>query len=234
MSRPGQNMFTLLMLAPLITLSASTGVALFSGLTTALVLLVSTALFYVVQRLVLAASQETVPAGTRLPLVMLVLSVVTSLTVLLAQRWFYEAALLTGIWLPLISANLVVVRQLLTVDYSRPVLQTITETLKLAMLIITALTALALCRELAGNGRVLSNMHLFMDSIPAQGIDVIPGWPRLKLFEMVPGALLLLSLFLAIKRLAAKRMWSSRHPQLPAVSGQPDSSLRVRVTGKIS
>ena len=229
MSRPGQNMFTLLMLAPLISLSSSTGIALFSGLSTALVLMVSTIVFYLVQRFVVAANSPAATVDTRLPSVMLVLSVTTSITVLLAQRWFYEATLLTGIWLPLISANLVVVRQLLMVDYSRPALQTVAETLKLAVVIIAALTGLALCRELAGNGRVLSNMHLFLDNMPAQGFEVIPGWPRLKLFEMAPGALLLLSLFLA-----GNRMWNARHQKLSAGSGQPDSSLRVRVTGKIS
>lgn len=225
---------TLLMLSPLVAGTGSSGTALFLGLVSAGVLCVSTALLYLLQRLMAVRatgtdSAATVSTAMQLPLLMLVLSVTTSLVMLLLQRWFYEASLLTGIWLPLISANLLLVRQLLSVDSSQPIVYCLADAFKLGIVIVLALTGLALCRELLGNGLVLSNMHLFSDAMPAQGIELLPGWPRLKLFEMAPGALLLLAL-----ALAARRFWQARYPRPPADSGRPDPDRRVRVTGKIS
>ncbi|HLT63936.1 MAG TPA: Rnf-Nqr domain containing protein [Pseudohongiella sp.] len=228
MNSVNRQSLTVLLLAPLVAASSTSGLALFLGAGSAVVLLAATALLYLLQRFVFDTQADADGSLPGFALLMLVLSSVTTLLILLSQRWFYEAYLLTGIWLPLISANLLVVRQLMLVDNTRPFLPTMLDALRTGIMMILALTAFALCRELLTGGRILLNMHLFTD-IPARGIEVFEGWPRLKLFEMAPGALLLLALILA-----GKRLWQSRHSAPPAPAGAPENSLRVRVTGKIS
>lgn len=234
MTVSSRSAVTVLMLAPLIAGTSSTGVALFLGLVSAIVLLVSTTVLLVLQRLI-APQSEAVDgaaksnASLNFPLLMLVLSVTTSLLILVLQRWFYAATLITGIWLPLISANLLLVRQLMAVEGRDSVLKLTMQSLQMGAIIVLAFTGLALCRELLGHGHILGNMHLFTDAIPAHGIEVLPNWPRLKLFEMAPGALLLLAVLLALHR-----QWQLRHPAPPAGSGTPEPDRRVRVTGKIS
>lgn len=234
MTADNRQTISLLMLSPLVAGTGSSGTALFLGLGSTIVLLAATAILYLLlpaarDQQATTGSRSTVVTPVNFPMLMLVLSVSTSLLMLALQRWFYEATLLTGLWLPLISANLLIVRQLLTVDGTRPFARTMAQSLKLCVFVVSALIGLALCRELLGSGRILMNMHLFTDTITAQGIAVFPDWPRLKLFEMAPGALLLLALILA-----GQRVWQSRHPMPRVETSTPDSSRRVRVTGKIT
>lgn len=216
-----------LSLASLIAASTSSGLALLIGLSSWLVLLICSAVLWLVrpwlQKEALFARADS--ALTLTCVALLLACVVTVLSVII-QINRYEAFTLAGIWLPLIASNALIFMHLLGAWQSKD-----TKVLSAAWVCGAQYTAvllmLAVLRELLGSGTILTNLHVFFPTFPETGITIINNYPRLKLFGFQAGGLLVLGLALAwIKQLRR------RNSQL-VMTRLPSDKKRVRVTGQI-
>jgi Na+-translocating ferredoxin:NAD+ oxidoreductase RnfE subunit len=217
----------LLSLASLVAVSTSSGLALLIGLTSWVVLLISTLVLCVIspvlrkEALLLNASSAFTMA-----VVAALLSCIVAVLIVILQLFRYEATLVAGIWLPLIASNALIYMHLLAAWE-----QTAGRAVKTACwsgaYYCAALTVLAVLREFLSSGTVLSDLHLLNPAWSESGIVIIRDYPHLSLFSMVCGGLVVAGLLLALIN-------SIRLAQ-PALPDQrlPTDEKRVRVTGRI-
>ncbi|MDP2286777.1 MAG: Rnf-Nqr domain containing protein [Pseudohongiella sp.] len=217
----------LLSLTSLISASTSSGLALFIGLTSCLVLLVCSVILWLVrpwlQKDALLARADS--ALTLAFIALLLASVVSSVSVII-QMTRFEAFAAAGIWLPLIASNALIYMHLL-----RSWESTETHMVGAAMVrgaqFTAVLLVLALLREVLGLGSILTNMQLLLPSLPQNGLSIFDNYPRLKVFALPAGGLLVLSLVLALIEQLRLRKPHLGHTRLPS------DEKRVRVTGRI-
>lgn len=217
----------LLSLASLISASTSSGLALFIGLTSCLVLLVCSVILWLVrpwlQKDALLARADS--ALTLAFIALLLASVVSSVSVII-QMTRFEAFAAAGIWLPLIASNALIYMHLL-----RSWESTETNMVGAAMVrgaqFTAVLLVLALLREVLGHGSILTNLQLLLPSLPQSGVSIFDNYPRLKVFALPAGGLLVLGLVLALIEQLRLRKPRLGHTRLPS------DEKRVRVTGRI-
>lgn len=228
MMQPSGLSLIVLSLASLIAASTSSGLALLIGMSSWLVLLISSAVICLLRPwLRKEASLARADSTLTLCFIALLVASVVSLLSLVIQVSRYEAMTLAGIWLPLIASNGLIYMHLVSEwDASGKVLMRSAWVRGAQFTVILLL--LALVRELLGTGSILTNLHVFFSSMSATGVEVIDNYPRLKLFGFPTGGLLVLGLGLAFIQ------WLRlRRPEV-AKTVLPSEEKRVRVTGRIS
>jgi len=216
-----------LSLASLVAVSTSTGLALLIGLSSWIVLLVSTLALFAVAP---ALRKETLLFDARsvftMAVVAALLSSIVALLIVILQLFRYEATLHAGIWLPLIASNALIYMHLLGV-WEQPDGRSVKTAFWCGAYYCAALTVLAVLREFLSSGTVLSDLHLLNPAWPETGIVFIRDYPHLKLFSMVCGGLVIAGLLLALIN------WIRLdQPALPD-KRLPTDEKRVRVTGRI-
>lgn len=220
------TVLVLLSLPSLIAASTSTGLALLTGLSSWAVLLICTGILRLVTP-VLRRQPLLISAGSAFTLcvVAALLGTVVTLLNLTLQLFRYEATLIAGVWLPLIASNAFIYMHLLGV-WERADSSVISTALWRGALYCSVLLVLAVVREFLGSGMVFSNLHLLNPEWSEAGVVVI-DYPRLKLFAMPAGGLLVVSMMLALINLIKSQ-------QRPAPDlRRPAENKRVRVTGRI-
>lgn len=226
-SRGTVSSVVVLSLASLIAASSSSGLALLIGLSSWAVLLICTAVLCVLAP-VLRKEPLLLNAGSAFTLSIvaaLLATVVTILSVTL-QFFRYEASVITGLWLPLIASNALIYLHLLG-TWEQADAAAIKAALWRGALFCTVLLGLAVLRELLGTGVVLRNLHLLNPAWSEAGIVIISDYPRLKLFAMSSGGLVVTGMMLALFN------WI-KSQQTPVPDHRtPAEDKRVRVTGRI-
>ena len=216
-----------LSLASLIAASSSSGLALLIGMSSWAVLLICTAVLCLVAPM-LRKEPLLLDAGSAFTLsfvAALLATIVTILNVTL-QLLRYEAIVFAGLWLPLIASNALIYMHLLG-TWEQADAAAIKVALWRGALFCSVLLGLAVMRELLGTGVVLSNLHLLNPAWSESGIVIISDYPRLKLFAMSSGGLLVTAMMLALIN------WI-RSQQTPVSDRRtPAEDKRVRVTGRI-
>ncbi|TFH73361.1 hypothetical protein E3V39_09085 [Gammaproteobacteria bacterium LSUCC0112] len=228
MMQPSRLSLIVLSLASLIAASTSSGLALLIGISSWLVLLISSAVISLLRPwLRKEASLARADSTLTLCFIALLVASVVSLLSLVIQVSRYEAMTLAGIWLPLIASNGLIYMHLVSAwDASAKVLLCSAWVRGAQFTVVMLL--LALVRELLGTGSILTNMHVFFSTFSASGIIVISNYPRLKLFALPTGGLLVLGLSLALIQ------WMQLRRLVVAKTVLPSEEKRVRVTGRIS
>lgn len=217
----------LLSLASLVAVSTSTGLALLVGLSSWVVLLISTLVLSAISPVL---RKEALLLNARSAFTMAVvaalLSCIVAMLIVILQLFRYEATLFAGIWLPLIASNALIYMHLLGV-WEQPAGRSVKTAFWCGAYYCAALTVLAVLREFLSSGTVLSDLHLLNPAWSETGIVIIRDYPHIKLFSMVCGGLVVAGLLLALIN-------SFRRDQ-PALPDQrlPSDEKRVRVTGRI-
>jgi Na+-translocating ferredoxin:NAD+ oxidoreductase RnfE subunit len=217
----------LLSLASLVAVSTSTGLALLVGLSSWVVMLISTLVMSAVSPL-LRKEALLLKAGSAftMAVVAALLSCIVVVLIVILQLFRYEATLVAGIWLPLIASNALIYMHLLGA-WEQPTGRAVRAAFWRGAYYCAALIALAVLREFFSSATVLGDLHLLNPAWSETGIVIIRDYPHLKLFSMVCGGLVLAGLLLALIN-------CSRGDQ-PAMPDQrlPTDEKRVRVTGRI-
>lgn len=217
-----------LSLASMIAASTSSGLALLIGMSSWLVLLISSAFICLLRPwLRKETSLEHGDSTLTLCFIALLVASVVTLVNFVIQVERYEAMTLAGIWLPLIVSNGLIYMHLVSAwDASGKVLMRSAWVRGAQFTVVMLL--LALVRELLGTGSILTNLHVLFPSFSATGIEVVDNFPRLKLFGFPTGGLLVLGLGLAFIQ------WLRLSRPVVAKTVLPAEEKRVRVTGRIS
>ncbi|GEM_PF-2994872 len=217
----------LLSLASLISASTSSGLALFIGLTSCLVLLISSTLVWLgrpwLQKEALLARADS---ALTVAVVALLLASVVSLVSVIIQMTRFEAFVTAGIWLPLIASNALIYMHLLRSWESFETNMVGTAMVR-GIQFTAVLLVLALLREVLGHGSILTNLQLLLPSLPQSGVSIFGNYPRLKVFALPAGGLLVVGLALALIEQMRLRKPRLGHTRLPS------DEKRVRVTGRI-
>lgn len=226
-SRGTVSSLVVISLASLIAASSSSGMALLIGLSSWAVLVICTAVLCLMAP-VLRKEPLLMSAGSAFTLSIvaaLLATVVTILSVTL-QLFRYEASVIAGLWVPLIASNALIYLQLLG-TWERADAAAIKAALGRGALFCAVLLGLAVIRELLGNGVVLSHLHLLNPAWSETGIVIISDYPRLKLFAMSSGGLVVTGMMLALIN------WITGQQAPVPDHRTPAQDKRVRVTGRI-
>lgn len=228
MIQPRGLSLIVLSLASLIAASSSSGLALLIGISSWLVLLISSAFVCLLRPwLRKETSLERADSTLTLCFIALLVASVVSLLSFVIQVSRYEAMTLAGIWLPLIASNGLIYMHLVSAwDASGKGLMRSAWVRGAQFTVVVLL--LALVRELLGTGSILTNLHVLFSSFSATGVEIIDNYPRLKLFGFPTGGLLVLGLGLACIQ------WLRLGRPDVAQTVLPSEEKRVRVTGRIS
>jgi len=225
-SRGTVSSLVVISLASLIAVSSS-GMALLIGLSSWAVLVICTAVLCLMAP-VLRKEPLLMSAGSAFTLSIvaaLLATVVTILSVTL-QLFRYEASVIAGLWVPLIASNALIYLHLLG-TWERADAAAIKAALGRGALFCAVLLGLAVIRELLGNGVVLSHLHLLNPAWSETGIVIISDYPRLKLFAMSSGGLVVTGMMLALIN------WITGQQAPVPDHRTPAQDKRVRVTGRI-
>lgn len=226
-SRGTVSSLVVLSLASLIAASSSSGLALLIGLSSWAVLLICTGVLCLVAP-VLRKEPLLLNAGSAFTLSIVAALLATVVTILgvALQLFSYEASVIAGLWLPLIASNALIYLHLLS-TWERADRTALKSALWRGALFCAVLLGLAVIRELLGTGEVLSHLHLLNPAWSQAGIVIISDYPRLKLFTMSSGGLVVTGMILALIN------WiKSQQAPMPD-RGTPAEDKRVRVTGRI-
>lgn len=204
----------LLALAPLLLMSTTAASALFLGLISYLVLVITGLLNTLIG--------ARIPANSRLLFVVLISSSLVSIIHLLLQAYHSDAAAQLNLLLPLVATN-----ALLLLPYISNDTITLSQQHKQAVVFVLALLSLAVVREVLATGALFSDISLFFGEI-SKHLQINFVDRGLLLAQLAPGAFIILGLLLALlNKLSANK-------KTPVVKFIDTSERRARVTGRIA
>jgi electron transport complex protein RnfE len=193
-NNPGLIQF--LGICPLLAVSNSLINGLGLGIATLAVLLFS--------NLTVSLLRPWIGSSVRLPLFVLIIATLVTVTELLAQAWFFDLWLSLGIFLPLIVTNCVILARAESFASRQPVSAAVVDGLAHGFGFAAVLILLGALREILGNGTLLSGADMLFGPDAAY-LTLHIGNGGFLLALMPPGAFLGLALLVVIRNLLQNR-----------------------------
>ena len=150
----------------------------------------------VMSELIISLFRNLIPESIRMPIFLIVIAAFTTIMDLEMQAYFPVLSKSMGVFIPLVVVNCIVMARVEAYSSKQPVLDSIFDGLGMGLGYTWVLIALAVVRELLGNGTLL-------------GFQIMPAsFSPMIFFILPPGGFLVLGCLLA-----AKRVWETRPSQ---------------------
>lgn len=186
------GMVQLLGLCPLLAVSSNVVNGVSLGLATSLVMACASG--------AVALARNFVPNEIRIPVFILIISVLVTAIQLVMNAFAYPLYLVLGIFIPLIVVNCIVLGRAEVFASRNPWLPSMLDGFMMGLGLTAVLAVLGGMRELVGKGTLLSGIDLaFGPSAKALVITVIPEYRGFLLAILPPGAFIGLGLLIAMK-----------------------------------
>jgi len=187
----------LLGLCPLLAVSTSVVNGLALGLATLFVVCATNA--------IVSATRHLIGRQVRLPVFVLIIASLVTVTGLIVEAFFYEIHRGLGLFLPLITTNCLILARAEAFASRQPLLPSVTDGLAHGLGFTLVLVLLGAVRELTGHGTLLRDAEqLFGTLIPADPLR-LPGEGGLLLMLMPAGAFIALGLIVAARNALSGR-----------------------------
>lgn len=199
----------LLGLCPLLAVSTNVVNGVSLGLATALVMACASG--------TVALVRNIVPNEIRIPVFILLISVLVTVIQLVMNAFAYPLYLVLGIFIPLIVVNCIVLGRAEAFASKNPWLPSMLDGFMMGLGLSAVLAVLGGLRELIGKGTLLSGIDLaFGPSAKALVITVIPEYKGFLLAILPPGAFIGLGLLIALKNYLDLRAQKRGQPAVAA------------------
>lgn len=187
------------LLAVSTTLINSIGLALATGITV------------VLSNALVSLSRHFLIREVRIPIYVLLIAGIVTVTDLLVQAYFYEMHLALGIFIPLIITNCAIIARAEIFASRNRLLPSLADGIATALGFALALCTLGGIREIVGHGTIFADAQLLFGARASDwAIDIGPHYSGMLLAVLPPGAFLLLGLLLALKNLIDGRQTTNK------------------------
>ncbi|MFA6061003.1 MAG: electron transport complex subunit E [Gallionella sp.] len=182
----------LLGLCPILAVSSSVVNGVSLGLATAIVMALSGA--------AISPIRTIVPNEARIPVFILIIAVLVTVTQYLMNAYLYSLYVVLGIFIPLIVTNCIVLARIEAFAAKSPPLHSALDGLAMGLGLTAVLAVLGAIREIIGHGTLLSGIDMALgESAKSLVITVIPDYHGFLLAILPPGAFITLGLLIAGK-----------------------------------
>ncbi|MCS5559662.1 MAG: electron transport complex subunit E [Oceanospirillaceae bacterium] len=214
----------LLGLCPLLAVTGSVVNALGLGFATLLVLVGS--------NLLVSLIRNKVADDIRLPVFVMIIAALVTITELTMQALTYELYQILGIFIPLIVTNCAILGRADAYARKNPPHLAVLDGLSMGLGFAAVLVLLGAMRELLGQGTLFADMHLLLGPMAQNWTWVIIDDYRGFLFAVLPpGAFVGMGLIIAAKNTYDQYQANKNLSLQPRIDA---GSKRVRVTGTIA
>ncbi len=216
--RDSNDVVRLVGISPLLAITTSVVTAITLGLATLVVLTASSLLVSLLRR----------HTGTllRMPLLLVVNGTMATAVDLLLQSWSYSLYQSLGLYVPLIAASSLLLTHVEARASTQAPLVAVAAAGKTSLGYLSLLLVIGAVRELLGTGALFADLQLLMPFADSWRWQVFETTTPFLLALSPPGALLLLTLLVALYNLYAHKF-----PRPTNATIEPGSK-RIRVTGK--
>ena len=207
----------LLGMCPLLAMSNSVVNGVGLGLATVFVMTMS--------NLIVSALRSLIPYEIRIPVFILIIAALVTITDLALNAFLHDLYLVLGIFIPLIVTNCIVLARVEAFAAKNPVIASAVDGAAMALGLTWALALLGAIRELIGTGALFSGIEMIVPS--GHAIQILPAdYPGFLVAILPPGAFFVLGLLIAarnwIDARANERIREKRiHPQVDQVTSAP-------------
>ena len=207
----------LLGMCPLLAMSNSVVNGVGLGLATVFVMTMS--------NLIVSALRSLIPYEIRIPVFILIIAALVTITDLALNAFLHDLYLVLGIFIPLIVTNCIVLARVEAFAAKNPVIASAIDGAAMALGLTWALALLGAIRELIGTGALFSGIEMILPS--AHAIQILsPDYPGFLVAILPPGAFFVLGLLIAgrnwLDARANQRLRERRlHEQPSAVTSVP-------------
>ena len=207
----------LLGMCPLLAMSNSVVNGVGLGLATVFVMTMS--------NLIVSALRSLIPYEIRIPVFILIIAALVTITDLALNAFLHDLYLVLGIFIPLIVTNCIVLARVEAFAAKNPVIASAVDGAAMALGLTWALALLGAIRELIGTGALFSGIEMIVPS--GHAIQILPAdYPGFLVAILPPGAFFVLGLLIAarnwIDARANERIREKRiHPQADQVTSAP-------------
>ena len=207
----------LLGMCPLLAMSNSVVNGVGLGLATVFVMTMS--------NLIVSALRSLIPYEIRIPVFILIIAALVTVTDLALNAFLHDLYLVLGIFIPLIVTNCIVLARVEAFAAKNPVIASAVDGAAMALGLTWALALLGAIRELIGTGALFSGIEMIVPS--ARAIQILPAdYPGFLVAILPPGAFFVLGLLIAgrnwLDARANQRLRQQRmHDQTGTVTSVP-------------
>jgi electron transport complex protein RnfE len=178
----------LLGMCPLLAMSNSVVNGVGLGLATVFVMAMS--------NLIVSALRSLIPYEIRIPVFILIIAALVTITDLAMNAFLHDLYLVLGIFIPLIVTNCIVLARVEAFAAKNPVMASTVDGAAMALGLTSVLAVLGAIRELIGTGALFSGIEMVIPS--ARAIQILPAdYPGLLVAILPPGAFFVLGLLIA-------------------------------------
>lgn len=152
----------------------------------------------VMSELIISLFRNMIPDSIRMPIFLIVIAAFTTIMDLEMKAYFPALSKSMGVFIPLVVVNCIVMGRVEAFSSKQPVLDSIFDGLGMGIGYTWVLIALAVVRELLGNGTLL-------------GFQVMPAaFQPMIFFVLPPGGFLVFSLWMALSNNIRRKMMAGR------------------------
>lgn len=155
----------------------------------------------VMSELIISLFRNLIPDSIRMPIFLIVIAAFTTIMDLEMKAYFPALSKSMGVFIPLVVVNCIVMGRVEAYSSKQPVLDSIFDGLGMGLGYTWVLVALAVVRELLGNGTLL-------------GFQIMPAsFQPMIFFILPPGGFLVFSLWMALSNDVRRKMLAGRKPE---------------------
>jgi electron transport complex protein RnfE len=200
-------------MCPILAVSTSFVNAVSLGLATVFVMAVSNG--------VVAALRNLIPYEIRIPVFILIIAALVTVTDLAMNAWMHGLYVVLGIYIPLIVTNCIVLARVEAFAAKNGVVSSAVDGAAMGLGLTAVLAVLGGMRELVGGGTLFAGLELVIPG--ATGLHLLPAdYPGFLFAILPPGA------FVTLACLVAGRNWlearKAARAQAPGAGGSPAST----------
>ena len=167
-----------------VTTSVDNGIGM--GLSMTFVILMS--------EIVISVFRKLIPDSIRIPIFIIIIAAFTTVIDYVLKAWFPDLSKAMGVFIPLIVVNCIIMGRVEGFASKKPVVDVTADALGMGLGYTWVLTAIALVREILGNGTIL-------------GFQVLPSsYEPILFFVLPPGGFLVFALFIALNLFIKSRL----------------------------
>ena len=172
--------------------------AVTTNITNGIMLSLATIVVMLLSNLVIASLRNFIPHEIRIPVFILIVAALVTVTDLLFNANLHELYLVLGIFIPLIVTNCIVLARVESFAAKNPPIQASLDGLWMGIGMLWTLGLLGALREFLGSGTLFGGIDLVFSSL--QPLQVLPeSYPGLLIALLPPGAFILLGCLIAWK-----------------------------------
>ena len=189
----------MLALCPLMAVTNTATNGLGMGITTTVVLLVST--------FVVSVFREFITYEVRIPVFVLLIATVVTLTDMILNAWMHELHKVLGLFIPLIVTNCAILGRAEAYASRNDPISSALDGLMMGLGFTFVLVVLGAMREILGSGTLFSHSeNLLGPGFAFLDTEIIPDYKGFLLLVLPPGGFIMLGFLLAIKRMIDVKM----------------------------